>query len=81
MRKDIEKRVSNLETATSDWAARLEFVDYIGLTNYADGNWEDLHNDSTITVMRHIQTGEIRGVYLDRRTDNEYPEGAKLAYL
>ena len=82
MRKDFEKRLVAVEDRTLDWATKLDFVDYVGLTNYEDGNWEELHFDRTITVMRHRETNEIRGVYAERRTDEEIlSEGSSLEYL
>ena len=82
MRKDFEKRLVAVEDRTLDWATKLDFVDYVGLTNYEDGNWEELHFDRTITVLRHRVTNEIRGVYADRRTDEEIlSEGGSLEYL
>ena len=82
MKKDIEKRIGEIEDSGTDWISRLKFIDYLGLTDYQDGNWEDVHHDDTVTVYRNIETGEIRGVYADRRTDNEIVEqGGDLAYL
>lgn len=81
MRSTIRKRLEQIETEKRDWAAQLDVVDYIGLDDYEDGNWEELHFDQTITVVRNKTTGEIRGYYNDRRSEDEYPEGADFAYL
>lgn len=81
MRSNFRKRLNQIETAKQDWVADLEDVDYLGLTDYDNGEWEELHFDSTITVVRHKVTGKIVGYYNDRRTEGEYPEGADFAYL
>ena len=82
MRKDIERRLDAIENRTRDWASELDFVDYVGLEDYEDGNWDELYFDSTITAVRNRHTGEIRGVYNDRRTDEEILAiGGDLAYL
>ena len=81
MKRNIRQRLDDIESRETDWAAKLDIVDYIGLEDYEDGNWEELHFDQTITVVRNRHTGKIRGVYNDRRSDDEYPPGANLAYL
>ena len=82
MRANIKKRLEEIESATSDWAAKLEFIDYIGLEDYDNGDWEELHFDETITAVRNRHSGKIRGVYNDRRTDDEIlAMGGKLEYL
>ncbi len=71
MKADIKRRLDEIETTLTDWVDQLDFVDYIGLEDYEDGNWEELHYDQTITVVRNIHTGKVRGVYNDRRSDAE----------
>ena len=82
MKVDIKKRLDEIETTRTDWAAQLDFVDYIGLEDYEDGNWEELHHDQFITVVRNIHTGKVHGVYSDRRSDAEIMATVgSLAYL
>lgn len=82
MRKDIEKRLGDLESARTDWISRLEYIDYLGMTDYSNGAWEEVHHENPITVFRHIETGEIRGLYSDRRTDAEIEDqGGSLEFL
>ncbi len=71
LKANIRKRLADIESLTTDWAADLDIVDYIGLTDYSDGTWGELYIDGTITVMRNKKTQEVRGVYCDRRTDEE----------
>lgn len=81
MRSNFRKRLDELQMET-DWVADLDIVDYIGLCDYHDGNWVELHHDQTITVLRNINSGEVRGVYNDRRSDDEIrAAGGDLAYL
>ena len=81
MKVDIKRRVEEIEMLTEDWAADLDFVDYVGLEDYDDGNWKEIFFDDTITVVRNLHTGEIRGIYNDRRTDAEIvAAGGDLAY-
>jgi hypothetical protein len=82
MKSDFKKRLEQIETAKQDWVADLDDVDYLGLEDYENGEWEELHFDSIITVVRNKTTGEIRGYYNDRRTDEEIiAMGGDLAYL
>ena len=82
MREDFKKRLEYLESKTYNWAAKLDMVDYVGITDYDDGSWKEIHNDEFLTVVQNIETGEIRGVYQDRRTDAEIKSiGGDLAYL
>ena len=81
MKSTFEKRLEQIETAKQDWATQLDIVDYLGLTDYEDGSWQEIHFDQTITVLKNKITGEIRGVFNDRRTEDEYPPGANFAYL
>ena len=82
MREDFKKRLAYLESRTKDWAAKLDVVDYASIANYADGSWTEIHFDQTLTVVQNIETGEIRGVYQDRRTDAERKSiGGDLDYM
>ena len=82
MRKIIEKRIGDLESAGTDWITRLKYIDYLGMSDYDDAGWEEVHDENPITVFRHIESGEIRGVYMDRRTDEQIlAEGGSLEYL
>ena len=82
MKANIKNRLNEIETIQTDWAAQLDFVDYIGLEDYEDGNWEELHHDQFITVVRNIHTGKVHGVYNDRRSDAEIMATVgSLAYL
>ena len=82
MKADIKRRLDEIETTKTDWVSQLDFVDYIGLEDYEDGNWEELHFDQFITVVRNINTGKVRGVYNDRRSDAEIKATVgSLAYL
>ena len=83
MKADIKRRLDEIETATEDWVVKLDVVDYDSvLDNYSDKRWEELHHDQTITVLRNKETGEVRGIYKDRRTAAEIKAlGGNLAYL
>ena len=81
MRRDIEKRLEAVENRTLDWVSKLDVVDYGILDDYKGDEWEELHFDSTITVVRNVHTRKIRGVYNDRRKPDEYPPGADFSYL
>ncbi len=83
MKPSIRNRLDEIETATTDWAAKLDVIDYDWiLDDYSEDRWEELHHDQTITVLRNKETGEVRGIYKDRRTDAEIKEmGGNLAYL
>ena len=82
MRSTFIRRLDEIEARETDWIAKLNVIDYIGLTNYSDGNWDELYFDETITVVRNKNSGEIRGIFADRRTDDEIrAAGGDLAYL
>ena len=82
MRSNFRKRLDEIEARETDCIAKLDVIDYIGLEDYNDGNWTELHHDQTVTVLRNKNSGEIRGVYNDRRSDDEILElGGSLAYL
>ncbi len=82
MRASIEKRLSDLEDGGTDWISKLEFIDYDGLDDYENGDWDEVFNDDFVTVVRHTESGEVRGYYNDRRTIEEIVEaGGNLAFL
>ena len=83
MKKDIKRRLAQIELfVPADWVAKLDIVDYIGITDYEDSSWEEIFFDQTITVLQNKMTGEVRGIYNDRRTDDELKAaGGDLAYL
>ncbi len=82
MRRNIRQRLDEIEARETDWIAKMNVIDYIGLTDYDDGTWEEVHHDQTITVLRNRNSGEVRGVYNDRRSDDEIRAmGGDLAYL
>lgn len=81
MRRDIERRLAALEVRTLDHISRLPTVDYLGVTKYDDGEWDEVYFDSTVTVVRH-KSGEIRGYYRNRLSEEVLIEaGGDLAYL
>ena len=80
--KDFKKRLEQIEALETDWAAQLDIIDYLGLCDYDNGEWVEVHHDNFITVLKNKITGEIRGVYNDRRSDEEIiAMGGDLAYL
>lgn len=83
MRSDLKKRLAAIESGSTDWISRLEVIDYLPLENYADGsNWQEVHHDQTVTVYRHRDSGEVRGVYADRRSDRQKQDaGGNLEFL
>ena len=82
MTRDVEKRIAALESQKLDWISRLQFIDYLGLDDYDSGEWIERYREPTITVFENTETGEVRGVYLDRRSEDEIlPEGGNPAYL
>ncbi len=83
MRRDIRKRIEALEDREFNWAARLDVVDYDPVVDYEnDPEWIELHHDDFITAVRNTETGEVRGYYNDRRTEEQIIEsGGDLAYL
>lgn len=82
MKTGIEKRLSDLEDGGTDWISRLGFIDYDGLDDYENGDWDEIFFDDFITVVRHTESGEVRGYYYDRRTIEEIVEaGGNLAFL
>lgn len=82
MKTGIEKRLSDLEDGGTDWISKLEFIDYDGLDDYENGDWDEVFFDDFVTVVRHTESGEVRGYYNDRRTIEEIVEaGGNLAFL
>ena len=82
MRSNIRKRLNDIETTTTDWAADLDVIDYGVLDDYTGNEWTELHHDTYITVVRHSETGEVRGYYRDRRSHEQIQsEGGNLEYL
>ena len=56
MKEDIKRRLAEIEMSKTDWAGQLDIVDYIGIEDYEDGNWKELHFDQFLTVVRNIHT-------------------------
>lgn len=83
MRKDLESRLATIEGERNDWISRLQTIDYLnGLDDYAVDEWEPVFNDDFITVIRSRVTGEVKGVYWDRRGDDEIlSRGGNLEFL
>ena len=82
MRRDIDKRLAALEEGGTDWISKLEFIDYDGLDDYESGDWDEVFFDDFVTVVKHKETGEVRGYYNDRRTIEEMvAAGGNLAFL
>ena len=82
MKASIEKRLSDIEDGGTDWISKLSFIDYDGIDDYNNGDWDEIFFDDYVTVVKHKETGEIRGHYFDRRTIEEIVEaGGNLAFL
>ena len=83
MKADIKRRLDEIEAREMDWFSKLLIVDYDHvLDDYSEDRWEEVFFDQMITVVRHRETGEIRGIHNDRRTDDEIRQsGGDLAYL
>ncbi len=82
MRNNIVKRLSALEDGGTDWISKLEFIDYDGLDDYENGDWDEVFFDDFITVVKHKDSGEVRGHYFDRRSIDEIvAAGGNLAFL
>lgn len=82
MRRDIQRRLEDLEQKGTDWISRLPFVDYDWIDDYDNGDWDEVFNDDFVTVVRHVESGEVRGYYNDRRTTEEIvAAGGNLAFL
>ena len=70
--KEIKRRLDEIEiTSKTDWIAKLNIVDYIGTDDYLDKRWTEVWHDQTLTVLKNRETGKVRGVYSDRRSDDE----------
>ncbi len=82
MKASIKNRLDEIETATTDWAAKLKVIDYDWiLDDYSEDRWEEVWHDDTITALRNKETGEVRGIWNDRRSDDEIrAAGGNLAY-
>ena len=82
MKPSIKNRLDEIETATTDWAGKLKIIDYDHiLDDYSDKRWIELWHDDTITVLKNKETGEVRGIWNDRRSDDEIrAAGGNLAY-
>ena len=82
MRRDIQRRLEELEQQGTDWISTLKFIDYDWIVDYDNDRWDEVFFDDFITVVRSIETGEVRGYYNDRRTDAEkVAAGGNLAFL
>ena len=62
MRSTFIRRLDEIEARETDWASKLDIVDYIGLCNYADGSWVEIHFDEILTVLRNKVSGEVPGL-------------------
>ncbi len=72
MKADIKRRLDEIEAREMDWFSKLLIVDYDHvLDHYSKDEWQEVHVDGSITVVKHRQTGEVRGIFADRRTDDE----------
>ena len=82
MKASFKNRLDEIEAVTSDWAAKLKVIDYDWiLDDYSEDRWEEVWHDDTITVLRNKETGEVRGIWNDRRSDDEIKAiGGDLAY-
>ena len=83
MRRNIRQRLDEIEARETDFVAKLDIVDYDWiLDDYSKDEWQEVHVDGSITVVKHRQTGEVRGLFADRRSDYEIRAmGGDLAYL
>lgn len=83
MKANIKNRLNELESVSTDWISQLKIIDYDHiLADYSNEEWVEVHHQELITVMRNTITGEYRGIYEDRRTDEEIlAMGGDLAYL
>ena len=55
MKREIEKRLADIERRKFDFAGQLNVVDYGVLeVDYKNGDWIELHHDNEITVVRHF---------------------------
>jgi hypothetical protein len=84
MRDRLKQRLDAVEGRSIDHIAQLSVIDYVGLEDYEESDdWIEVDGgDETVTVYWNRKTGEFRGVYNDRRTDDEkLAAGGKLEYL
>ncbi len=81
-RRISRTRIERLERKSRHWASRLGYVDYIGDEDYGNEDWTEIHHEDGVTVFEHSETGEIRGVIDDRRSDAEIEaDGGNLQFL
>lgn len=83
MKRELENRLDDIELKGPDWTTHLAIIDcdYLDDAEYPDEEWEELHFDDFVTAIRHRVTGEIRGYYFDRRTDEQMEsDGGNLEF-
>lgn len=74
MRSDTEKRLRALEERTAaDLARRVDCSGYyLGSADHDADDEEEVYQDGTgLLVLRNRESGKVRGVFVDRRTDSE----------
>ncbi len=84
MRERTKQRLAALEARSIDHIASLEVIDYTGLEDYEESDdWIEVDGgDETVTVFWNRKTSEFRGVYRDRRTDQQKRDaGGNLEFL
>ena len=82
MRNSIVNRLAALEEHGTDWISKLAIIDYVGIDDYDNGDWDEVFFDDLVTVVRHVESGEVRGYYADRRTHEEMiAQGGNPEYL
>lgn len=81
MKSRLKNRLSVLELDIPDKFAGIH-IDYLnGLEDYPDDEWEVVDFDYCFTILQNINTGQVQGVYADRRTNAEIEAvGGNLAY-
>jgi hypothetical protein len=84
MRAETRRRLERLEARSTDHIAKLDTIDYLPLEDYEESaDWIEVEGgDETVTVYWNRKSGEFRGVYRDRRSEDELVEaGGDLAFL
>ena len=83
MKSNVRNRLDELESVSTDWISQLKVIDYDWiLDDYSKEEWVEVHHQEKITIMRNTSTAEDRGIYEDRRTNEEISAmGGDLAYL
>ena len=82
MRGSLKKRLQQIEDESVDWISQLKFIDYDWIDDYDNGDWDEVYFTDFITVVRNIESGEVRGYYNDRRTfEKMVAAGGNLAFL